>query len=508
MPSANWAVVVVIAGLCSVLSPSNAAVAAPDDAASQGDTCPTSVQPLIDAAAPGAVVTLPPCIARETLKIAKPLTLAGQPGSEIRGSDVWTNWTERDGVWVSADSVPAFKNDPNSDGRCGEPTNRCLRSEQVFFDGAPLYPTGDNQPPSSGQFALDAARHVLLADNPVGHALEVTTRRQWVITGSDNVTIQNLAMHAAAADALHGALSNDGFSNWTIHDSTLSDAHGANLSLHNGSHLQVLDNDISRGGDMGIHGTVLDDVLVQGNHIHDNATDQFSADWGAGGLKTTAAHNLVMDDNEVDFNLGAGLWCDNRCAGVTYSNNRVHDNATQGITFEISDGASIHDNEVWQNGSGKAVWAWGAGILINSSAHAEVSNNTVAWNYAGISVIAQQRPDLVAPTGIYVHDNKIVRRSVDGDFSQTYWQNLALAWLEDGVPALFDPGSNNRGANNRYWYDEPEGDAVRASWQDRQFQNLSDFAATPGDSGGSYLSSAEEQSVLVALAMPPAPGSL
>src|SRR6185437_2311552 len=115
-------------------------------------------------------------------------------------------------------------------------------------------------------------------------------------------------------------------------------------------------NDISDAGDMGIHGTVISDSLVQGNHIHDNATDEFNPDWGAGGLKVTAAHNLVMDDNEVNSNNAAGLWCDIKCAGVTYSNNRIHDNATQGISFEISDGASIHDNEVWQNGSGKAVW--------------------------------------------------------------------------------------------------------------------------------------------------------
>ena len=38
-----------------------------------------------------------------------------------------------------------------------------------------------------------------------------------------------------------------------------------------------------------------------------------------------------------------GLWCDIRCKDVTYSGNRVHDNLTQGILFEISDGARIAD---------------------------------------------------------------------------------------------------------------------------------------------------------------------
>ena len=57
--------------------------------------CParSGIQALVDAAAPGATVTVPPCLARETVKIDKPLTLNGQPGAEIRGSDVWTAWT-------------------------------------------------------------------------------------------------------------------------------------------------------------------------------------------------------------------------------------------------------------------------------------------------------------------------------------------------------------------------------------------------------------------------------
>src|SRR5262252_1567437 len=81
------------------------ASAAPTEAAVSASTCGGSVQPLLDAASPDSTVTLPPCIARETLTISKPLTLRGQPGSEIRGSDIWADWQQRGGRWVSAQTV-------------------------------------------------------------------------------------------------------------------------------------------------------------------------------------------------------------------------------------------------------------------------------------------------------------------------------------------------------------------------------------------------------------------
>src|SRR5207248_2161257 len=146
----------------------------------------------------------------------------------------------------------------------------------------------------------------------------------------------------------------------------------------------------------------------------------------------------------------------------------------------VSDGASIHDNSLWENGWGKAAWGWGAGIVISSSANANVFNNTVAWNYAGISVIWQKRPPDSPgpnPTGNFVHDNTIVKKSVLGDFSKTYWQNLSLAWLSDGTPILYDPASDNRASNNRVWYDMNEDQSIRFTWS-RDLNALNSFIDT------------------------------
>ncbi len=64
-------------------------------------------------------------------------------------------------------------------GTCDDGTSRCLWPEQVFFDGEPLLQVASD--PDSGQFAVDSDRNVVLADDPAGHTVEVSTRRQWVV---------------------------------------------------------------------------------------------------------------------------------------------------------------------------------------------------------------------------------------------------------------------------------------------------------------------------------------
>jgi hypothetical protein len=223
-------------------------------------------------------------------------------------------------------------------------------------------------------------------------------------------------------------------------------------------------------------------------------------------MKLTDVQNFIVDGNETDHNDGTGLWCDIGCTSVTFSNNRVHHNYWHGILFEISNGASIHDNAAWENGWGFPAWGWGAGIVISSSANAEVYQNTVAWNWAGISVISQYRPTApgLNPVGNYVHDNTIVKKTVFGDFGATYWNNLSLAWLADSSSigqALYAPSSNNRALNNRYYYDSAEALSVRFSWA-VQYLKLSDFNLTPGGAGSSYMTSADMTQVLSAHNMP------
>jgi hypothetical protein len=481
----------------------------PATAATPDSGCSQTLQSLIDAAVQGSTLGVPACIYRETVTIRKPLTLVGERGAEIRGSDVWSAWSQNGQLWTSQQTMPSLPVVTADPAACDSESNACLKAEQVFFDGLALVRVPFGSVPASGEFALDQALRVVLADNPSGHLIEVSTRPRWIVTAADDVTIQGMTMRHAGNSALVGAISNDGYSNWTLQDSTLSDAHAANASLDGGSNVRVLRNDISHAGLVGISATGIDQGgLVQGNRLHDNRTADaaFKRSWGAGGLKMTQVRAFVVDTNEVDHNDSTGLWCDIGCNNVTFSNNRVHHNQWQGINFEISNGASIHDNVLWENGWGFQSWGWGAGIVISSSANAEVFNNTAAWNYAGISVIWQNRPDSPGPTpvGNYVHDNTIIKKTVKGDFDQTFWSNLSLGWLSDGSEPIYSSAFHNRADNNRVWYDQPESQTVRFAWS-AQYFSLGEFRDTPGGSGTAYLSDRDKEQLLAANEIPPLP---
>lgn len=452
--------------------------------------CPGTLQAQIDAAAAGSTLTPAPCIYRETVTISKPLTLQASAGTEIRGSNIWTSWTASGVTWVSSNSVPTF----TAHGTCLAGTTRCLWPEQVFFDARPLLQVASN--PTTGQFAVDSSRRVLLADDPRGHTVEVTTRTNWVVVKSDNVSIVGFTMKHAANDAQTGALTANGFSNLTVRGNTLSDAHGDALAFLYGSGQQVIGNDIHHAGQTGMGAYKSTDVLVTGNTIHDNNTEGFDPSWEAGGLKMASVTHLTLDSNEVYNNAGPGLWCDIGCESVTYSHNRVHDNQQSGIFFEISNGATISDNALWNNGFGSAA-GWGCDIFISSSSNAEVVRNTVlATATHAVLVVSQNRAGYTSVTNNYVHDNTVVMNGLYENIGRT-----ALGWLQDWSGQLFDPASNNRGANNAFWFSYPEPSWERFDWAGAR-ETLTAFNATAGGQNSRYVSITERDQALTAAGIP------
>ena len=457
--------------------------------------CTTPIQTLVDAAAAGSTVTVPDCLARETVTIDKPLTLQGTPGAEIRGSDLWSDWRPGAGTWVSSKVVPPF----DEVGVCRTGT-ACQRREQVFRDGLPLVRVDGS--PAAADFALDAARRVILGADPVGHVIEVTVRDAWVVIGAPNVTVSGFSMRDAANEPQTGAIRNvAGAGQDTIRDNLLAYAHGADAALDHGNDNQIVHNDIGFGGQLGIHlggdGTPQTGSgnIVRDNTIHDNNVAGFDPEWEAGGLKATVQTNLVLDANVVDHNAGPGLWCDIYCSNVSITGNRVSDNTHAGIFYEVSRTGHISGNTAWANGFGKNVWGWGAGILVSSSQDTEVAGNLVAWNAReGISIVSQNRTDWpeVKATGLSVHDNTMIAAAGSG----------LLFWGQDWNGPLYLDSSGNHGSADRYWVAGTGGSPYH--WQ-VDIDSLDRFNTTPGEEGGSLLTDAEKDSILTAAGVPVAP---
>jgi parallel beta-helix repeat protein len=453
--------------------------------------CSKSLQSLIDAAPAGSVLDVPACIYHEMVTISKPLTLDGHGAAQIRGSDVWTAWTATGNGFVSGLTVPAFSTDHQ--GVCADGSNRCNWPEQVFVDGTPLTEVSPGSTPGAGQFALDNARHVVLHDDPSSHVVEVTTRDRWVDTESDNVTIQGMIFWHAANPAETGAVGNQNRNGWTLQDSQLYSAHGGIVSLGGASNpntqTRVLRNVIAGSGYEAIDGFRNVNTLIQGNSIYNNNLSGFdSVNWAGAGIKVVQFTNLVIDQNEVRNNAGPGLWCDIGCQTVTFSNNRVHDNQGAGILFEISSGAKVFNNAIW-NCSPDA-----PAINISSSANAEVYGNVLAWNNLGIAVFSEERSNRPGQgtVNINVHDNTILSNGQSA---------LALQWFQRGSGNLFDAGSGNTGSSNSFWYPGAEDGSNRFRWQ-RYITSLNDFKQTPTGANARYISTTDRDQILSGWGIP------
>ena len=438
-----------------------------------------------------------PGIYRETVIVQQPVILLGQAGAEIRGSDPWpTGWTSAGNYWTHP-GAPTFQ----SHGVCGN--IQCLDPVHVFYDGRPFRHVEGI--PTTGEFAITLDRVLILADPPAGHLVEVTTRPFWIVIASSGVTVKGFRMRHAANDSQSGAVDADGYSNITVAYNVLSDTHGAVVSIRNGSNARVISNDISRGGQLGVHLFAVTGSLIQSNRIQTNNIYGFSWGWEAGGLKATRASRLTIDGNDVGSNDGPGLWCDGDCQDVTVSNNRVHDNAGAGIQYEISHNGRISNNVVWKNGLAYGLdtnhWGWGAGILVQNSNGCDVSNNTLAWNSNGITVLEQNRGPAYLVFNTSVHDNTIVSAG-----AQAEGLVYALAWMSDYPTIMYSSSQNNTGSSNRYGY---SGVGESANWTrfawNGNYSWLADFNTTPGGTAGSYLTLAQQTSVLSAAQVPLSP---
>ncbi len=472
------------------ITASGTSAASPTPTLSPSAPPPGALQAMINAAAPGGIVSVPPGIYREQVTITKPLTLAAQPGAEIRGSDVWSDWAPSGTRWVSLRTVPSFP--AVGADRCDG--GRCAWPEQVFLDGVELLQVATGTVPASGQFALDGSRHVLLADNPTGRVVEVTTRVRWIEGAASNVTIQGFTMQHAASGALDGGISLGATSTgWTVQDNHLLHTHGGVLWGGYGSGHRILRNEIAYGGVFGIIDTGAD-ALVQGNDIHHNHTEFYNCGWGCGGLKMTQT-GLVFDANTVHDNQGPGVWVDIQATGARFTNNRVHHNRDIGIFCEITSGCVITDNVVYNNGGPASGWGWGGGIVLSSSRDAEIARNVVAWNGDGITILSQDRPD--APAGqtanVFVHDNTIVQQNLD---SSAY----TMGWLNGWAGPMCSSTANNTGANNALW--GPSGFS-RVDWCGGM--NLSQFQTTPGGAGSYLLTDTQKDQILSSRGIPTTP---
>jgi hypothetical protein len=335
---------------------------------------------------------------------------------------------------VSATPPPASGFGPDWTAPSSPPPT-ASQNLQSLIDAAPsgstlLVPAGTYRQAVSinKPLTLDGQRAAWIVGSNLIGGIETPARPTWLSVNSDSVTIKNFVMKYSTT-----ALYDSAFTGWAVNNITISNNwlgttnNGAIVGFGGGTGYQFLHNDLGLGGEEGFTMSNVTNVLYQYNRIHDNNTTRYNYNDEAGGGKIVHGNSVTWDHNDVYGNYGPGLWCDIACNGVTYSNNRIHNNVRDPIFNEISDNASIHDNVIWDS-------AGYGSVNVASDGHVDVYNNLVARS-PSFHVALEGRADQPADAGTFitVHDNRIIAAS-DG---------VAVSWQGTSANTNGNTDTNN-----------------------------------------------------------------
>jgi hypothetical protein len=218
------------------------------------------------------------------------------------------------------------------------------------------------------------------------------------------VTISYLTIRNFTSPLDQGVVNHDSGNNWTIANNSIVNNDGAALMA--GANNVIRDNCLADNGQYGINayqdGDGITNLVVDHNEIAVNNTgdtERLQPGCGcSGGVKFWAVKGAQVTDNYVHDNHGVGLWADTNNSGMDFEGNYISNNENEGLFYEISYNAYIHDNTFVRNGLVKGPtnpgFPTGAIYLsesggdprVNGGKYAtlEISGNVFTDNWAGV----------------------------------------------------------------------------------------------------------------------------
>lgn len=271
-----------------------------------------------------------------------------------------------------------------------------------------------------------------------------------------NVVIQGLIIEDYANAPQNGAIHGSG-GNWVLRNNEIRYNATTGAFVPGGS--LVTGNYIHHNGQIGLtaNGSA---VVIDGNEIaFNNHNDAYDMNWEAGGTKFVRTRNLIVRNNYVHDNHGAGLWTDIDNSGTLYEGNTVLNNYGPGILHEISGSAIIRNNRV----EGNALRWYTGGILVANSSGVEVYNNTLSGNKGGVIALNDSRDGWLTKN-LWVHHNTMAYNvGQTGLFAQANANEIYSSWNNRFD---FNAYSNSAVARPFTWTGEKTWDEWRAAGLD------------------------------------------
>ncbi|MEU4299681.1 right-handed parallel beta-helix repeat-containing protein [Kitasatospora aureofaciens] len=226
-----------------------------------------------------------------------------------------------------------------------------------------------NSPPRTtfwlrpGTHTLDADRYAQVVPKEgdsylgaPGAVLDGRRTNEYAFSGAaTDVSVRYLTVQGFVAPQNEGVVNHDSADGWVIEHTTIQGNSGAGLMA--GAHQRVRANCLRGNGQYGINayksGAPVSDLLVEGNEITGNDTDQWERRQPGcgctGGVKFWAVNGADVRGNWVHDNRGPGLWADTNNNDFRIEDNVLEANDGAALIYETSYNAVVRSNTIRRN---------------------------------------------------------------------------------------------------------------------------------------------------------------
>lgn len=286
------------------------------------------------------------------------ITFEAAPGETpvIKGSELVRGWERTsNNVWkAKLPALPPRSNDKNDPSFWQtNDVRQVFAKDGVLLDAIHLRPSVIDQL-AEGNFVCDPTKNELYIwlsqrEGPNSLTIEASMRTGWLsITGS-NIVIRGLQMrHSSTLGISNGPACSLSGNNIVLQNCTLTWADFVAVSF-GGNNGKLLGCTVACNGNSGINGKG-EGHIVEGCRVLYNNIDRYYFGWHCGGAKFIPQFcrgRIVR--SEFAYNIGPGLWLDDRCNDNLVEGNLCHDNEGPGIEVEASANNRVFNNICFSN---------------------------------------------------------------------------------------------------------------------------------------------------------------
>jgi hypothetical protein len=246
---------------------------------------------------------------------------------------------------------------------------------------------------AAGKFWVDSVNNrIYLASSDVAKgSVELSNKDVFATVHAPNTTIEGLEIkrYSNSADDYGVIKFMASADNSLLKNVSISDAAFIGIAFLGDSHINTnstMQNvTLTHSNWMGVSALYTEGFSMKAVKILGmNQFDEFTLSIQSGGLKTSRTRNTKVTNSDVSDNNGPGLWFDQSNLNVQVAGNRIVNNASSGVFYEISDNLYLINNYITASGSARAVKLAGSSGL-------KLINNTIIGGSDVVGVYVDER---------------------------------------------------------------------------------------------------------------------